>query len=176
MRSQAAYHRDNAVTMQRFSTFLERWGKGLNIAVIITVGLDILVVAAKLHDDFPKAWKGGATITGAFLDFLAAVIPAAVAAFNGIRFQSECQRLAERSAVIHAILEGRPDKNGQRIGGRLAEVNRLLARIRSAQASPATNPGSWTLEALHLNEKIANDFVQEVAEWSVLYAKELVEP
>lgn len=28
----------------------------------------------------------------------------------------------------------------------------------------------------NLSEKVANDFVQEVAEWSVLYAKELVEP
>lgn len=46
----------------------------------------------------------------------------------------------------------------------------------SAKAHPDTDPGSWTLESLHLSEKVANDFVQEVAEWPVLYAKELVEP
>ncbi|MBC7979032.1 MAG: hypothetical protein H7Y36_00545 [Armatimonadetes bacterium] len=40
------------------------------------------------------------------------------------------------------------------------------------QQSSIENP----FESLHLSEKVATDFVQEVAEWSVLDAKELVEP
>lgn len=175
--SQAAYHRDNASTMHRFSSFLERWGKTLNIAVITAVGIDVLLVIGKLTHLVGKDWHGHAIVAGALLVFVAAVIPAAVAAFNGIRFQSECQRLAERSAVMHTILEGRPDPvTRKRSGGRLAEVKSLHSRIHSAKDHPDTDPGSWTLESLHLSEKVANDFVQEVAEWSVLYAKELVEP
>lgn len=175
--SQAAYHCANETTMQRLSSFLERWGKTLNIAVITVVGMDVLLVTAKLAHMIGEDWKGHATVAGALLVFVAAVIPAAVAAFNGIRFQSECQRLAERSAVMHTILEGRPDPvTRKRSGGRLAEVKRLHSRIHSAKQHPDTDPGSWTLESLHLSEKVANDFVQEVAEWSVLYAKELVEP
>lgn len=175
--SQAAYHRDNAGTMLRLSHFLERWGKTLNIAVIMAVGIDILLVSAKLTHMISKECEDYALVAGALLVFIAAVIPAAVAAFNGIRFQSECQRLAERSAVMQTILEGRPSPSThKRSGGRLAEVKRLHSRILSAQNHPDSDPGSWTLEALHLSEKVANDFVQEVAEWSVLYAKELVEP
>ena len=175
--SQAAYHRDNAGTMLRLSYFLERWGKNLNIAVIIAVGIDVLLITAKLSKLIDENWKGHSYVAGALLVFIAAVIPAAVAAFNGIRFQSECQRIAERSAVMHTILEGRQvPATQQRSGGRLAEVTRLHTRILSAQAHPDSDPGSWTLESLHLSEKVANDFVQEVAEWSVLYAKELVEP
>ena len=175
--SQAAYHRDNAGTMLRLSYFLERWGKNLNIAVIIAVGIDVLLITAKLSKLIDENWKGHSYVAGALLVFIAAVIPAAVAALNGIRFQSECQRIAERSAVMHTILEGRQvPATQQRSGGRLAEVTRLHTRILSAQAHPDSDPGSWTLESLHLSEKVANDFVQEVAEWSVLYAKELVEP
>ena len=145
--------------------------------MITAVGIDVLLVVGKLTHLVGEDWHNHAIVAGALLVFVAAVIPAAVAAFNGIRFQSECQRLAERSAVMHTILEGRPaPATQQRSGGRLAEVNRLHTRIHSARDHPDTDPGSWTLESLHLSEKVANDFVQEVAEWSVLYAKELVEP
>ncbi|WP_295886422.1 hypothetical protein [uncultured Thiohalocapsa sp.] len=33
--------------------------------------------------------------------------------------------------------------------------------------------GGWTLETLHAAERIASDTVQGVAEWSVLYSKEV---
>lgn len=58
-------------------------------------------------------------------------------------------------------------------------MNRLHTRIHSAQGSLSRVLRLEVLslsESLHLSEKVANDFVQEVAEWSVLYAKELVEP
>lgn len=48
--------------------------------------------------------------------------------------------------------------------------------LHSAKQHPSAAPGFWPIESLHLSEKVANDFVQEVAEWSVLYAKGLVEP
>ena len=43
-------------------------------------------------------------------------------------------------------------------------------------ADPTTDPASWTPEVLRLAESVADVFVQEVAEWSVLYAKEIPEP
>jgi hypothetical protein len=173
---QADYHEANARAMKRFATWLEGGASRLNIAVITIVAIDIALVAMKLLH-WTDSFKTAALLTGSFLVFLAAAIPAAVAALNGIRFQSECQRLSERSSAMFTILRGRRRKDDNpRLGGRGAEITRLLSRLHRAAASPATDPGAWALESLHLTEKIANDFVQEVAEWSVLYAKELVEP
>ena len=56
---------------------------------------------------------------------------------------------------------------------RRAEACRLASRITTARADSATDPGAWSIEVLHLTEAIARDFVHEVAEWSVLYAKEV---
>jgi hypothetical protein len=52
----------------------------------------------------------------------------------------------------------------------------LLHRMAATEADPVHNPGAWSLDALRLTEAVVKDFVQEVAEWSVLYAKELLEP
>lgn len=173
---QADYHVANARAMKRFATWLEGGASRLNIAVITIVAIDIALVTMKLLH-WTDSFKTAALLTGSFLVFLAAAIPAAVAALNGIRFQSECQRLSERSSAMFTILRGRRRKDHQpRFGGRGAEVIRLQTRLANAAANPATDPGAWALESLHLTEKVANDFVQEVAEWSVLYAKELVEP
>ena len=67
----------------------------------------------------------------------------------------------------------RPGSEGELRGEQEAED--LLATIRSGQGS-SSNPGSWNADALRLGEAVANDLVQEVAEWSVLYAKEIAEP
>ena len=56
----------------------------------------------------------------------------------------------------------------------------LYQRIEQAQSNITTTPpshlGSYAREALRLSERIAEDFVQEAAEWSVLYAKDLGDP
>jgi len=58
-------------------------------------------------------------------------------------------------------------------------VRVLYQRIEQAE-SVSTNPpshlGGYAHEALRLSERIAEDFVQEAAEWSVLYAKDLGDP
>jgi hypothetical protein len=100
-------------------------------------------------------------------------LPAIVASLNGINFQSECYRLAERSAVMRVILGGKP--NTPLIGGRLQDTKALSKRIDIVSQAKASDPCAWSVEVLHLSEKIATDLVQEVAEWSVLYAKEVVE-
>jgi len=39
----------------------------------------------------------------------------------------------------------------------------------------AADPGGWTLEALDLGEVCAQMLSDEVAEWSVLYSRDLLE-
>ena len=171
---QADYHRKNSLTMSRMSGFLETWGVRFNKLVIGIVVLDICIVFAEIFHWVPADWHGFVSGATPWLVFCAAVLPAIVAGLNGIHFQSECQRLAERSAVMANIIEGRERSGGERSRGRLAEVRKWRERMTAVQGDQ--DPGAWSLEALHFGEKVANDFVQEVAEWSVLYAKEIVEP
>jgi len=204
---QSVYHDRTARTMERIHIFAESFGKMCNLAVIGFVAVDIALAVALLAGWVPKRWEEALHGTTPWLVFFAALLPAVVASLNGIRFQSECQRLAERSAIMRTILRGRdpspaPSVTGwsrqiasffrsilllwpkeasavpppSQRQGRWAAANRLAQRIASATANPATDPGSWTPEVLRLTESVAEVFVEEVAGWSVLYAKELPEP
>lgn len=62
------------------------------------------------------------------------------------------------------------------MGVHFAEIRGLHTRIHSARQQPDSTPGHWILESLHVSENVTNDFLQEVAEWFVLYEKELLEP
>ena len=92
------------------------------------------------------------------------MLPAAVAALDGLRFQSEAGRLAERSRTL-----------AETLASRRAQAEALAHRIAEAQADPDRDPGAWSLECLRLAEGVPEDCVREVAEWTVLYAKELPE-
>jgi hypothetical protein len=98
------------------------------------------------------------------LIFFAAVLPAVVASLNGIRFQSECLRIAERSAVMVKVLEGYR-----------GECDRLEAKLVTVRADPNSDPGGWTLDVLDVAESCAQVTADEVAEWSVLYSRALLE-
>lgn len=169
---QVAYHDRNARTMHRISEFAERWGKRMNYAVISAVLVDVALIVSELFHLLPAQLASNVHAATPWLIFLAAILPAAVAGLNGVRFQSECERLAERSAVIRAIMEGQ----GGIVGGRMAEATQLATSFASVQADPSRNNGAWTLEVLRLADRIAIDLVHEVTEWSVLYAKVLPEP
>jgi hypothetical protein len=175
IREQAVYHDRTARTMGALHTFVAKWGGWLSRGVIWIVVADIVILASDLLHLLPM-WAA-ATMHGftPWLMFLAALLPAAVAGLNGIRFQSECRRLAERSAVIRTILRGRDRSDGVR-GGRWAEADRLAAEIARARIRPDTDPAAWAADVLDLTERVAGDFVQEVGEWSALYAKEVPEP
>lgn len=222
---QVIYHDRNARSMDRMHAFGEGWGKVLNLVVIGLVLADVALVVASIvftrFDSLARAFPGACETVHhmheftPWLVFMAAVLPAAVGSLNGIRFQSECQRLAERSAVMRAILGGRtpraarqePEGFFQKLrralwtrpsafvrsllpflfdakaalprdpaGSKLAAADRLMNRITRHAASAATDPGSWAPEVLRYAESVADTFVQEVAEWSVLYAKEVPEP
>jgi hypothetical protein len=215
IQEQAVYHSRNARTMDRIHCWAENWGKVFNVAVIGIVAVDIVICLATISGKLPDNLSTSLHEIAPWLVFLTAILPAAVASLNGIRFQSECRRLAERSAVMRTLLIGRFARPSSSVhstrwsqwldriwhrpiafirvlfpfanqtttsaistvaGGKLAGADRLLSRLRSTSADPATDPGSWTPEVLRFAESVADVFVQEVAEWTVLYAKEVPEP
>ena len=152
----------------------EKWSRWLTLSVIAAVTLDVLILAAEFCSLLPHAWESFFSVATPWLVFLAALLPAAVASLNGVRFQSECRRLADRSAVVRSILGGHGGSHES--GGWMREAQRLLQQIVNAEMEPVSNPGSWNVEVMLLCEQIASDLTQEVAEWSVLYAKEIPEP
>ncbi len=148
IRVQQHYHQYNSRSMYAMNTLLRRLGYALSIGAVAVVGLEV------------AAWWLPVTIP--FTALLAAILPVAAAACQGIRFQSECGRLAERS-----------EKMMDRLRRHLDRIEELEARIVEFQATPECDPGSWTGNVLALAEDIAAEMIQEVAEWSVVYDKEV---
>ncbi|TVQ04911.1 MAG: hypothetical protein EA381_00025 [Planctomycetaceae bacterium] len=177
---QVAYHDKVRTKMGGVNRSLVFWSKWLGWAVILVVACELFFIDAKLTD---RQWlemvlpaRPWLILGVAILPAIAAILPAVVAAMGGIRFQSECQRLAERSAVMRVMLAGRANaKPGER-RGRTEEIEKLEQRIRDARAQQETDLGSWCHGALRMTERVAGDFVAEAAEWSVLYSKEITEP
>jgi hypothetical protein len=175
---QAKYHHRNALTMGSFYNFTVRWGGLLNVSVIGIVVLDLLILILSMLDLLPATILEDIHSVAPWLILLTAILPAAVAAVNGLRFQTECLRLAQRSAIVRTILGGEPDEPSSDdpplTGGRWKEADDLAQKIECAKKS-ADDVAAWSLDVLLLAERIADDFVREVAEWSVLYAKEVPE-
>ncbi|WP_058554596.1 hypothetical protein [Thiohalocapsa sp. ML1] len=179
VRGQVAYHADNARIMRRLDLFTEQTARRLGSALVAVVVLDLALVAWELRGTLPASIAPTAHLAAPWLMFLAALLPAAVAALSGLRFQSECRRLAERSEHLRRLLGGRPADRHARppelTGGRWLELATLSQRVDGCTADPDSDIGAWSADALAAAERIAIDCVREVAEWSVLYAKELPE-
>ncbi len=158
---QIAYHRSAAAKMDFMSSTLETAGAWFTYTVIACVSADLLLVSAAALHLLPVGLEKSVHDLTPLLLFFAAVLPAAVAGANGIRFQSESDRLAERSHAFANVLEE----------VRL-EASNLYAEAIEARRTQA-NPGAWTGPAALMAEGCAQLFLDEVAEWSVLYAKEL---
>jgi hypothetical protein len=151
--SQRVYHERSAETQEGLARFLEQLSRRLNQAVILIVVLDLVVTVVDGLGIVPEAGRrafhrGLAPLMIA----AAAILPAAVASLNGVRFQSECARLADRSRHIARRL------GTAGIGPGFAGADR--PRI---------------LDALRLGEDMARLANDEVAEWSAIYGKEFVE-
>lgn len=216
---QLAYHKDTALKMQHMELWLRSLGELLNFAVLFIVAFDIGLLAFKAFGMLHPFLK----MATPWIVYTTAVIPAAVAAVNVIRFQSECERLAKRSSVIVRLLGGRSNNSAKKepevhpassgFGASRNQLMRLITELwkkvlivahpagqdhpDTAQAETSTEGGkrheahalqellqspeekqlgSAAGKVLHFTEGCAGIFIQEVAEWSVLYAKELVEP
>ena len=150
---QGRYHDRNHETLDRMSGFLEKTNRVLNLLVMTIAGIDLVILAAvtlKFPPCLDMEFMHNA-LTPVLISF-AAILPAAVASLNGVRFQSECTRLADRSRQMSAELcrlAANPTDRGDR-KPRMMEVQRL--------AEDATR--------LTLGE---------VAEWSAIYGKDFPE-
>ena len=164
--NQVRYHARNADAMGRMNRGLQTAGRVMNVAVVcvVTAGLALSVLdrldipSTVIRTSLPYLF-----LSPGFL-FLAAALPAAVASLNGIRFQTECARLADRSTHMQrmlAVLESR--------------ARAVIAEIEPHCPDTAVVPGH-TMDVLHLAEDCATLTVDEVAEWSFVYAKEIVAP
>jgi hypothetical protein len=176
---QVSYHQGVATSMAAMHRRLEKLGSYLSISVIVVVVIDILIIILSLLDRLPHIGSLDLHAIAPWLVFMAAVLPAAMAGLNGIRFQSECRRLADRSSFMRVVLGGPMDNQNsvQPAGGRGLACDTLSGRIRTFQdvAQTSSNSGSWSHDVLRLTEKITRDFTRETAEWTVLYSKELPE-
>ncbi len=187
IREQAVYHDRNARTMHNMDHAIEQSSIALSLIVMVIVAIDIVVAFVEWRHLLPE-WGHTLTTVAVALISVSAVFPAIVAALGGIRFQSECRRLAERSGVMRTMLSGwsQHDAHGpgahhapaemQLVGGRFGVADDLARQIEAGAASPATDVGSWSHDVLRMSERVAMDFVQEAAEWSVLYAREVSDP
>ena len=169
MASQLDYHRRNAVQMRRMHDICEKLSWILNLTVIAAVGVDLLVLALSVLSRWlPESIQWLVDTLhhqSPWLIFVAAVLPATVASLNGVRFQTECQRLADRSEIMQKLLLRSMER---------AQV--LAKKIRQCTANPAVDIGSWSSDVLLLGEYCARELVEEATEWSVLYAKDIKEP
>jgi hypothetical protein len=179
IQQQANYHDRNSRVMQRIARAAEHLAKLFNSVVIVIVLLDLLLLLITTGHWLDECIVEGIHHIAPWLVVLTAVLPAAVASLNGIRFQSECSRLADRSAMMRKLLEGSEPRNPgdprDPRGSKLGDAQALRQRITD-YAGKLDDPASWTPEVLRLAESTAEVFAREVAEWSVLYAKEVPEP
>jgi hypothetical protein len=150
---QRLYHERNHRLQHRMSRWLERMSQRLNQIVIGIVVVDLIIAVLGVLEVLPPPL---ATLLGRdaapLLIALAAILPAAVASLNGVQFQSECARLADRSEHMAAQLRQLEDRSS-------------LARLRPVSL----------LDALRLGEDVAKSTIDEVAEWSAIYGKDFVE-
>jgi hypothetical protein len=165
MGTQIQYHRANNKTMGRMNRVLEGFGSVLNILVIAVVVVDLVILAITAFHLLPEEWANRLEDASPWLLLAAAVLPAAVASLNGVLFQSESARLADRSGHLGRLF-ATFDRNAVR----------LQDQLTVSRAAPATALGSWTLEVLDLSDTCARVTLDEAAEWSALYAKAVREP
>jgi hypothetical protein len=156
--NQAHYHRRNADAMHSMSNTFELTGAIMNYVVVGVVGIDIGILAGVALGWLPH----GLEKFSPWLLFLAAILPAAIAGLNGIGFQSECVRLADRSRQMERLLAVLASR-----------ARATIATTLAGREPAAITPGS-TIDVLHLAEDCAQLMLDEVAEWSFVYAKEIV--
>ncbi len=157
IRGQEDYHHNNHIRLSAMKGGLESLVRTSNWLVIVIVALDIVVALELARRHFQDGAPESLEIFGPpLLIAIAAFLPAAVAGLNGIRFQSECARLADRSKQIAAQL-------------------RKLGAGPKISAKKAQRPVR-VLDALRLAEDVTRLTIDEVAEWSAIYGKDFIEP
>ena len=153
IRAQRIYHQTNAAVLARMTHWLERAGRQLNALIVLIVLVDLALVGLGLAHLLPKPVE--ALVHGLaepVFVALAAILPAVVASMNGVRFQSEFSRLADRSEQMKF------------------ELMHLEHRAATLWAR-----SDRLLDVLRVAEDAARLTLDEVAEWTTIYGKEFVE-
>lgn len=166
---QIKYHEGNAGAMRNMNKFIENSSFILTIMVIVVVFFDLILVSGEYFHLLSEAWKACAEAATRGLITVTVILPAVIAALSGIRSQTECQRLAERSEAMKTILKKHDDVLTGKILKRIQDNN-------SKKVKDKIDVGSQVLDSLFLTEHVATRLSQEVSEWTVLYAKEVNEP
>ena len=150
---QGDYHHNNAIVLQGMTHWLESGARRLNGLIIAIVLIDLALVALDMAGLVPHMLS---TVlhqgVEPVLIAMAAILPAAVASMNGVRFQSEFSRLADRSEQMKYEL------------AHLEKRARMLWQ-RSDRM----------LDVLHVAEDAARLTLDEVADWTALYGQEVLE-
>lgn len=159
---QIGYHTRNEAKMTAMAEHLEKTVRILSRVVVGAVLFDLVAVCVEHWYELPHAVARFAHVATLVLVALGAVLPAAIAALNGVGSQSECERLGDRSAIMRLRLEQHAKSAGT-----------LVAMIEAARTR--RHVGSYTLEALDLVDEIGRTLTAEVMDWSVLFAKDMPE-
>ena len=162
--NQLRYHARNADAMGRMSKGFEHAVRLMNLSVVWIVGLDLAVLLLAGVHLLPTGLSDRLLLLSPWFLFLSATLPAAVASANGVRFQSECARFADRSKQMKRMLSVLKTR---------ADI--LSKEIEDDRAAPEARPGR-SMDVLHLAEECTKLTLDEAAEWSFVYAKEIIEP
>lgn len=148
---QIVYHRRAASRMHALEDGLERLGRWLlwSVLAAAVTACTLEVLHRYLH----------AETLSVILGSVAAFLPAWIAAFAGIAFQSEAKRLAGRSdAMVDALALHR---------------NELVASAERIRSGGAANSRALS-QTTSLLEKVSTITIGEAGEWKVLYQTHVI--
>ncbi len=165
---QIAHHASTHAKMSAVHRMLERGIATCGGLVIWIVGIDIVVIIAKLILNsqlatclVAEAWivpiGKVLSIVGVALVFITALLPALMATLNGILFQSQAEQLADR----HGAMAG--------------ALSLLLVEARQLQTHAPTFGISASHAVLNLSERTYRLMAEEVGEWATMYSQGLRE-
>ena len=145
---QAQYHGLRARAMHDLESGLENYARGLLWAVILLAfGAMTLEVLMKQH-----LLPHGAHTYAAVMGAAAAILPAFMAAFHGLAFQSEAKRLAVRYGAMHEALVAQ-----------YTQIGRDVDDLRR------TKPADAVTRVRTVLRNIAADTIREASDWKVFY-------
>jgi hypothetical protein len=164
IRTQIEHHVQTHATMEAMRRMLERGVALSGKMVIWIVGLDLLVLGAKLilkspiHPCvMPGSWVDplGSLLsyTGVVLVVLTALLPALMATLNAILFQGQAEQLADRHGAMAEALS---------MLGQEAE------NLRQRLVNGALETGG-SHAVLSLTERTVRLMAEEVSEWATMY-------
>lgn len=160
-KGQAKYHEAENRKMYAMHHLLEARAELLSKIVLVIVIAEILLLAScHFFELLPHELT---KIPSPLLMALTILLPTVITTLNGIIFQTEARKIAFRSQLIHS-----------RINALLQTLEAKRAHITNSSNTPGYE-GSYAIEVLEVLYKMAAITTDEVAEWSLLYEKPVLD-